>query len=197
MKGFFQSCEPQTRDILLVESGSQEIFRRGLATIRRSFPSARLHLLTCWADPPPGPIASIHRVRDYALRRDKLRLLRSLRKQPTDILAVLCSKEPVMYSWKMMAILLIPSKTLILNEHGDFFWLDWQNLKELRKFLQARWTIFRREFLLTALRALVFPFTVLFLLINAIWLYSRRWRRLLLWKIRGESNGRDGARPLW
>lgn len=185
MIGFFQSAVPPARDILLIESGSQDIFRRGLAGIRRTFPEARLHLLTCWPDPPPGPLTSLHRVRDYTSRRDKLRLLRSLRKQPSDVLAVLCSKEPVMFSWKMLAILLIPAKTLIINENGDFFWFDWQSRGALRQFLQSRWGLLSHEFLLTLLRAFAFPFTILFLLANAAWLYSRRWRRLLLWKLRG------------
>ena len=197
MKGFFQDAVPPARDILLIESGSQHIFRRGLEAIRRSFPEARLHLLTCWPEPPPGPITSLHRVRDYASRGEKLRLLRSFRKQPSDILAIVCSKEPVMFYWKVLALLLVPAKTLIINENGDFFWLDWQNRRTLRRFLQSRWGILRREFLLTVLRALAFPFTLLFLLANAAWLYARRWRRLLLWKIRGEGRDRAGTRLLW
>ena len=187
MKYFLHSAVPPTQDILLLESGSQDIFRRGLANIRRTFPEARLHLLTCWPDPPPGPLASLHRVRDYASRRDKLRLLRSFRRQPYRVMAILCSKEPVMYTWKLLALLIIPAKTLIVNENGDFFWLDWHNRRALRTFLQSRWGIVRHEVPLTILRALVFPFTVLYLLANAGRLYLRRWRRLLLWRLRGQG----------
>ena len=197
MNGFFHDEVPPPLDILLIESGSQEIFRRGLESIRRSFPEARLHLLTCWPDPPPGPLASLHRVRDYASRWDKLRLLHSLRQQPSDVLAILCSKEPVMYSWKMLALLLVPAKTLIINENGDFFWFDWHNRSKLRQFMQSRWVIIRKEFFLTMLRALAFPFTVLFLLANAARLYARRWRRMLLWKIRGQDRDRERNRLLW
>jgi hypothetical protein len=197
MNGFFQTAVPPIQDILLIESGSQGIFRRGLEGIRRSFPDARLHLLTCWPDPPPDPMASIHRVRDYASRREKLRLLGSFRKKPADVLAILCSNEPIMFSWKMLALAFIPSKTLIINENGDFFWLDWQNLQALRRFLQARWRILGQDFLQTVLLALIFPFTVLFLLTNTLRLYMRRWRRLLLWSIRGQSNAREGTGPTW
>jgi hypothetical protein len=196
MKGFFQAASPSARDILLIESGSQEVSRRGLEGIRRTFREARLHLLTCWPDPLPGPVASLYRVQDYASRRDKLGLLRSFQRQPADVLAVLCSKEPVMRSWKLLALLMIPAKTLIINENGDFFWLDWQNRAALRQFLQSRWGLFRQEFLLTVLRAVVFPFTILFLAANAAMLFLRRWRRLLLWKFRGERR-REQARPLW
>jgi len=186
MKGFFQDAVPPARDILLFESGSQDIFARALGAIRQSFPQARLHLVTCWPDSPPGPFASLHHVRDYRGTGDKLRLLASFRKNPADILVVVCSKEPVMYAWKMLALLAVPSKTLIINENGDYFWLDWHNRRTLRRFMQSRWVIVRKEFLLTGLRAIAFPFTLLFLLANAAFLYSRRWRRLLLWKIRGK-----------
>lgn len=197
MKGFFQDAVPAARDILLIESGSQHIFRFGLESIRRSFPEARLHLLTCWSDPPPGPLSSIYQVRDYASRGDKLRLLRYFRRHPADVLAVLCSKEPVMYSWKMLALMMIPAKPLIINENGDFFWLDWHNRRTLRLFLQSRWGIFSREALRTLLLAMAFPFTILFLLANAAWLFARRWRRLLLWRIRRQSGNPQGNRLLW
>jgi hypothetical protein len=197
MTGFFQTAASKTDDILLIESGSQEVFRRGLANIRRTLPRARLHLLTCWPEHPPGPFERIHQVQDYASRRDKLRLLRSLRKGPPDAVAVLCSKEPVMASWKILAVIVLPSKALIINENGDFFWFDWQNLRALRQFLETRWTILGKDFLLTALRAVVFPFTVLFLLANALWLYMRRWRRLLLGMIRGGSAKHGGPELPW
>ena len=187
MKGFFQDDVPPARDILLIESGSQHIFARALGAIRQSFPEARLHLVTCWPDAPPGSFASFYRVRDYPSRRDKIRLLGSFRKKPADVLVVLCSKEPVMYAWKMLALFWVPAKTLIVNENGDYFWLDWHNRRSLRRFLQSRWVIIRKEFLLTVLRAIIFPFTVLFLLANALFLYIRRWRRLLLWKIQGKN----------
>ena len=102
-----------------------------------------------------------------------------------------------MYSWKMLALLLVPAKTLIINENGDFFWFDWQNRGKLRQFMQSRWVIIRKEFLLTMLRALAFPFTVLFLLATAARLYARRWRRMLLWKIRGQDRDRGGNRLPW
>ena len=195
MKGFFNNAVPPARDILLIESGSQHVLVRALGGIRQVFPEARLHLITCWPDPPQGSFASVLRVRDYPGRRAKLRLLTSFRRKPSDVLAVVCSKEPVMYAWKMMALLLVPAKTLIINENGDFFWLDWHNRRTLRRFLQTRWGIVHREFLLTLLRAMAFPLTVLFLLATAAWLYARRWRRLLLWRLRESSTRKAAAAP--
>ena len=65
MKGYFNDAVPAARDILLVESGSQDIFERALGGIRRAFPEARLHLLTCWPNPPAGAFASHWSVRAY------------------------------------------------------------------------------------------------------------------------------------
>ncbi|MBI4480690.1 MAG: hypothetical protein HY651_11765 [Acidobacteria bacterium] len=198
MKGFFRGAVPPARDILLIESGSEEIFRRALEGIRRSFPEARLHLVTCWPGLPPVPLEGLYRVQDYASRWDKLRLIRSFRKKPPDVLAILCSQEKVMYWWKMLALLVVPAKTLIINENGDFFWLDWQNFRTLRRFLQSRWGLIGTESLFTSLRALAFPLILLFLLANALFLYARRWRRLLLWRIRGGGGHRRGRTPqLW
>ena len=185
MKGFFNDAVPPARAVLIIESGSQHILAHALPAIRRAFPDAGIHLLTCWPEAPPGPFARLLRVRDFPGRGAKLRLLSSFRRQPADVLAIVCSKEPVMYAWKMMALLLVPAKTLIINENGDFFWFDWHNRRTLRSFVQSRWVIVRKEFLLTALRALVFPFTLLYLLATAAWLYARRWRRLLWWRIHG------------
>jgi hypothetical protein len=185
MKGFFDDAVPSGHSVLVIESGSQHILARASNGLRQAFPEARLSLLTCWPDTPPGPFARVMQARDYPGTGAKLRLLASFRKQPSDVLAVVCSKEPIMYSWKMMALLIVPAKTLIINENGDFFWLDWNNRRTLRSFLQSRWVIIRKEFLLTVLRALAFPFTVLYLLATAAWLYARRWRRLLWWRIRG------------
>jgi hypothetical protein len=193
MKGFFQDGAPQPGDILLFESGSPPILRHALGGIRRMFPEARMHLCTCWPDPPPEGTASVFHVTEYASRRHKLRLLGSFRRAHYDVLVIVCSREPIMYAWKMLALLLVPAKTLIVNENGDFFWLDWQNRRSLRLFLATRWVIVRKEFLLTVLRAIVFPFTLLLLIANAAFLYARRWRRLLLWKIRAWSA--PDARP--
>ncbi|HWP83950.1 MAG TPA: hypothetical protein VNN17_02065 [Terriglobia bacterium] len=176
---------PPARDILLVESGSPQAFRQGLVNIRQSFPETRLQLLTCWPEPAQNVFSSIYRVQEYASRREKLALLFSLRKNPPDVLGILCSNDPIMYSWKLLATLVLPAKVLIINENGDFFWLDWQNRKALRRFLQSRWVIIRKEFLLTLLRGMVFPLTFLYLLLHAGWLYLRRWRRLALWRIQG------------
>ena len=184
MKYFFRRKFPEAADVLLIESGSPDVARRALGGIRKILPRARYHLLTCWPDPPSGIFTSVSQAADYPSGWAKVRLLVSLARRKWRVLAILCTGESVLWRWKMLALGLFPAKVLIVNENADFFWLDWDNRRTLRRFLAIRWGVNRDEVLSTALRALVFPFTLLFLILTALFLYARRWRRLLLWRLR-------------
>jgi len=127
---------------------------------------------------------SIFRASDYPTGLDKIRLLFSLARRRWRVLAILCTGEPLLWRWKLLALAIFPSKVLIANENADFFWLDWAHRRNLRQLLAVRWGVNRDEIAATLLRALVFPFTLLFLLLTALYLYTRRWRRLLIWKLR-------------
>jgi len=187
VKYFFRRKFPGAADVLLIESGSPEVARRALGGMRQIFPRARYHLLTCWPDPPAGLFASIFRASDYPSAWEKVRLLVSLARRKWRVLAILCTGESVLWRWKMLALALLPAKVLIVNENADFFWLDWANRRTLRRFLAIRWGVNRDEILSTALRALVFPLTLLFLILTALYLYCRRWRRLLVWRLHPNS----------
>ena len=183
MKYFLRRKIPVARDVLVIESGSPEVARRALGGIRRIFPDAQYHLLTCWPDPPPDLFTNVFRTADYPSAWEKARLLVSFARRRWRVLAILCTGEPILWRWKMLALGLLPAKVLVINENADFFWLDWDNRRTLRRFLAIRWGVNREEFFYTLLRALVFPLTLLFLLSTALFLYARRWRRLLTWKI--------------
>lgn len=184
MRYFFRRKIPVAEDILLIESGSPEVARRALAAIRAIFPAARYHLLTCWPHPPAEGLQTIFRASDYPSGWKKLRLIVSLRRRGWRLLVILCTGEPFLWGWKVLAAALLPAKILVVNENADFFWLDWGNRKTLRRFLAIRWGVNRAKLFATALRALAFPITLLILLGTALWLYGRRWRRLLRGKIR-------------
>ena len=127
---------------------------------------------------------SVFRASDYPAGLDKMRLLFSLARRRWRVLAILCTGEPLLWRWKLLALAIFPSKVLIANENADFFWLDWTHRRNLRQLLAVRWGVNRDEIAATLLRALLFPFTLVFLLLTALYLYTRRWRRLLLWKLR-------------
>ena len=102
------------------------------------------------------------------------------------VVVMLCTGEPLLLRWKVLAGLIVPATILIVNEHADFFWFDWSNLRTIRRLLSIRSGVNLEELFLTALCGLVFPLTVLYLIGIAGLLYLRRARRLLLWKILGQ-----------
>ena len=185
MKDFFGKRFPSSGDVLIVESGSPQITDRARAGLRRAFPHSPLHLATCWPDRSAQDFAQVYSVGDYAGRTEKLGLLRKLRKHGFSVLAVLCTGEPIMSLWRTLALAVVPAKVIIINENGDFFWLSWENRATLRSFLSARWGVNLRHGAKIILLALLFPFTVLFLMLTALFYYLRRWRNLLWWKITG------------
>lgn len=183
MKYFFRRKVPQARDILVIESGSPEVVQRVLGSIRAIFPNARYYLLTCRPDPSPGSFATVFHTSDYPSWGNKLRLLLTFRRKKWEVMVILCTGERLLWRWKISALLLVPAKVLIVNEHADFFWLHWENWRTLRKLLAVRWGLNLDELFSAILRILVFPFIVLFLLSTAVFLYMRRWRRLAAWRL--------------
>jgi hypothetical protein len=185
MKYFFRRRIPKAGDILLMESGSPEVARRALEGIRNLFPGASFHLCTFRPDPPLPIYSSVFRVTDYPTGWKKLGLLFSFRRQGWEVLVILCTGEQILWRWKMLAMALLPAKVLVVNEHADFFWLEWDNLRTVRQLLGIRWGVNLEEFFYNLLRALIFPLTFLFLISTAGFLYLRRAWRLLQWKIQG------------
>ena len=185
MKDFFGKRFPSSGDLLIIESGSPQITDRARAGLRRMFPQSPMHLVTCWPGRAGQDFAQVYSVGDYEGRASKLALLRRLRRHGYSVLAVLCTGEPIMTLWRTLALLLVPAKVIIINENGDFFWLSWENRSTLRSFLSARWGVNLRHGVKILALALLFPFTVLFLMLTALYYYLRRWRNLLWWRLTG------------
>ncbi|MBI1956214.1 MAG: hypothetical protein HYS38_07445 [Acidobacteria bacterium] len=182
MKYFFRKKVPLAHDVLFIESGSPEVTRRVLEGIRQIFPDARYHLLTCWPDAPSVRFDTVFRASEYPSGWSKLRLLLTIRRKGWEVMAILCTGERILWRWKMLALALIPANVLVVNENADFFWLHWGNWRTLRQLLAVRWAANLGGLFWTALRALAFPFTLLFLLFIAAFLYTRRWWRLAIRK---------------
>ena len=200
MKYFFRRKVPQAADVLLIESGSPDVRRRALEKVLKIFPGVRYHLCTCHPVPPSGEFASVFSVTDYPSDWEKLRLLFSFRRKRWEVLVILCTGEPILWRWKVLAALLLPAKVLVVNENADFFWLDWGSRKALRGFLGFRWKGNLDDLSRTLLRALAFPLTLFFLLCTAGFLYARRMWRLLEWKISEmevENPGQAKQGPLY
>lgn len=183
MRYFFRRKIPVARDVLLIESGSPEVARRALEGVRKIFPRARYHLCTCHPEAPAASFTDVFRASDYPTTWKKLGLLFSFCRRGWNVLVILCTGEPILWRWKIMALLLLPAKVLVVNENADFFWLDWGNRRTLRSLAGIRWGVNLEEFFYTLLRGLIFPLTFLFLLTTAGLLYLRRAWRLALWRI--------------
>ena len=61
----------------------------------------------------------------------------------------------------------IPAKIFIINENGDYFWLDRLHLSSLRQFVLFRSGLAGSGAVRTLVRLAAFPFTLLYLLLYA------------------------------
>ncbi len=138
----------------------------------------RLDLLTCYAGAPNHyrpDRGSLYRISDHPARKA---LLQQLRSQNYTVLGVVCSGEPIMTKWKWAAMAYVPAKTFILNENGDYFWLDYSNWKVVRHFVLFRAGLAGAGAVRSLARLVMFPITLAYLLAFAGIVHFRRSRRL-------------------
>ena len=79
-----------------------------------------------------------------------------------------------MTKWKWVLAARIPAKVFIVNENGDYFWLDWGHLEPLRQFVLLRAGLADTGAARTVARVISFPFTLLYLLLYATTVHARR-----------------------
>jgi hypothetical protein len=82
-------------------------------------------------------------------------------------MGVICSGEVVMAKWKWALGLRIPAKIFIINENGDYFWLDRLHSGALRQFVLFRSGLAGSGAVRTLVRLISFPFALLYLLLYA------------------------------
>ena len=164
--------------ILLVESGSRGLIEGLIPGLRQSWgESISIDLVTCYSTLPKGFEAHntrVYRVGDYRGRTGRGRLYRELAKNQYGLLGIICSGEVVMAKWKWMLGLRIPAKIFIINENGDYFWLDRRHLGPLRRFVLFRSGLAGAGAVRTLVRLVSFPFTLLYLLLYASSAHARR-----------------------
>ncbi len=159
---------------------------KAYARMRSIFPQARFDLCTCFPGlPADGSFDTVFRVTDAGDALSKGRMVLAMRHARPSIAALVFSGEAILLPWKLLLMLLLPSKLLVVNENGDFFWLDWSNRAVLREFLRVRFGVDGLELLRACYRALILPLSVLFLAVLALFSYLGRWTRLLYWSLTG------------
>jgi len=169
---------PRVNAILLVESGTRGLIEGLVPGLRQTWGNEIfIDLVTCYATLPDGFDAAttrIYRVSDYRGREARGKLYRQLAQNRYSLMGIVCSGEPVMTKWKWMLALRIPAKIFIINENGDYFWLDRRHLGPLRQFVLFRSGLAGAGAVRTLLRLVAFPFTLLYLLLYATAVHTRR-----------------------
>jgi len=169
---------PPVHAILLVESGSRRLLEGLIPGLRRTWGSGIfIDLVTCYSGLPQGfqpENTRVYRVTDYRGRAARRRLYRELARNHYSLMGILCSGEPLMTKWKWALALRIPAKILIVNENGDYFWLDRMHLGQVRRFVLFRSGLAGAGAVRTLVRLVSFPFTLLYLLLYATAVHARR-----------------------
>jgi len=109
-----------------------------------------------------------------ATRADRRKLYRELRGRHYSLMGIVCSEEPLMLKWKWALTARVPAKVFVINENGDYFWLDRMHLKPIRNFVLLRAGLAGSGAVRTLARVVSFPFTLLFLLLYATTVHTRR-----------------------
>ena len=174
MRYFFRRRIPEPSRILLVESGSRHISEIVIPRMRGHFGErVPIDLLTCLPTAPEGT-AEVYNVNDYRGRQRRLALARELRARGYAIAGIVCSNEPILKKWKWALAVGLPAKLFIINENGDWFWLDRAHWPHISRFLKHRAGLADAGIVRTFARMVAFPFTLLYLLLYAAAAHFRR-----------------------
>jgi len=175
---FFTRRLPEANAILLVESGSRALVEGLIPGLRATWgDEIPIDLVTCYPTLPRGFHAGntrLYPVTGYRGRQGRARLYRELAANRYALLGIVCSGEPLMTKWKWSLALRIPAKVFVINENGDYFWLDRGHLGPLREFVLYRSGLAGAGAVRTLVRLLSFPFTLAYLLLYATVVHTRR-----------------------
>jgi hypothetical protein len=174
---FLRRRQPPVSRILLVESGSRHLIEHVLPGLRQTYgESIPIDLVTCYTGAPEG-IHAVHRVADHRGPAARRKLYRALAARRYAIMGMVCSAEPIMTKWKWSLAARLPVKVFVINENGDYFWLDRGHWRAVLHFALFRAGLTGSGAAHTLGRLLVFPFTLLYLLLYASAGHIRRaWR---------------------
>jgi hypothetical protein len=175
---FLTRRHPAAARILLVESGPRDIVEGVLSGLRSTYgDDVPADLVTCYPGLPRGfdPASTrVYRVSDYRTGAARARLYRELAANAYTIVGIVCAAVPIMTKWKWVLALRLPAKVFVLNENGDTFWLDYTHFSVIRHFVLFRAGLAGAGAVRTLARVFLFPFTLLYLLIYAATVHSKR-----------------------
>jgi hypothetical protein len=182
MRYWLSKRVPPFSRVLLVESGSRQLLEDLLDGLYDVHPQMNADLVTCYAGLPAKFDASrgrAFRVTDYNGRAGRRRLYRELAANKYNVIGIICSAEPIMVKWKWALAARLPAKLFILNENGDYFWFDRGHWSSIRHFLLFRAGLSGAGAVRTIGRLILFPLTLLYLILYAATVHFRRKLRTL------------------
>ncbi|MDP9052732.1 MAG: hypothetical protein M3N93_00270 [Acidobacteriota bacterium] len=182
-RDFLARRQPPLTRILLIESGSRALIENLMVHLRATWGAeVPIDLVTCYAGLPAGfdPSTVVFRVTDYASPESRKELMRLLRSRGYSVAGMICSAEPIMTKWKWLIAMRLPARFFIVNENGDYFWVHRENAATIRHFMLVRAGLSGAGAIHTIGRLLIFPFSVLFLLLYAFTAHSGRLLRRAL-----------------
>jgi hypothetical protein len=176
---YFLDCRmPEARSILLVESGARSLVEGLLPNLRATWVGERrIDLVSCFPALPHGFEADttrLYRVGDYRGRAARRALYRELAANGYSHMGIVCSGEPLMARWKWALGWQVPAKIFLINENGDYFWLERTQFRIIRKFVLQRTGLAGSGAVRMLASAIAFPFTILYLLLYAAVQHGRR-----------------------
>ncbi len=178
MRYFFTRSLPETARILLVESGSRYLLEALIPGIRNTYgEEIHVDLVTCYAGLPEGfrsETTHVYRVGDYRGREGRKRLYGELGAAGYSMMGIICASEPIMTKWKWALALRLPAKVFVLNENGDYFWLDYGHWEAMRGFVLYRAGLAGAGAVRTLARLAFFPLTLAYLMLYASAAHLRR-----------------------
>ncbi len=174
MRFFFRRRIPPIERVLVIESGDRAVTERLMPLMRRNHgKDIVFDLVTCFPGLPEGCAPSTPVFRTYECT-ERRALVRELRARRYDVLAILCSGEPILLKWKCILAASIPAKVFIVNENADYFPLDYSNARLLFRLALDRTGLSGPSAGRNIAALATFPFAVAYLLLYAAWVHTRR-----------------------
>ncbi len=183
MRWVVSQKQPRGRRILLIESGARSVMEGIIRHLAESWgQNMPIDLITCYAGSPAGLNAEskVFHIGDYTTPDQRHELLLELRRREYAYAGMICSAEPIMNKWKWWLAFRVPAKFFIINENGDYFWLNRQNSTAVRQFVLVRLGLAGAGALRTLARLVLFPFGLIYLLLYAGVAHLRRYLRVKL-----------------
>jgi hypothetical protein len=171
---FTRATPPFTR-ALLIESGSRRLLDALIPNLYRFYgDQLEIDLVTCYAGVPDGFHGNVYHIANYPGRGGRKRLYAELITKGYPIVGMICSGESIMTKWKWAIAAQVPAKTFVLNENGDYFWVDWSHWRVMLHFALFRAGLTGAAAIPTIARLLFFPVSLAYLLLYAASVHLRR-----------------------